>query len=127
MTESVRRTRRGKSPGRRKTDARFGGPSATADSILIAEFGQRALTQTDLASVMSDAVSLVSRRLNTEYVKVLELVPSGDGFLLTAGSGWRQGYVGQVVVPLRPDSHAGYTLQAGVPTLVDDLHTETRF
>ena len=118
MTESVSRTRRGESPGRRKTDGISMGPSATADSILIAEFGQRVLTQTDLASVMSDAVSLASRRLNTEYVKVLELVPSGEGFLLTAGVGWRQGYVGQVVVPLRPDSHAGYTLQAGVSILV---------
>ena len=66
-------------------------------------------------------------RLNTEYVKVLELVPSGEGFLLTAGVGWRPGYVGQVVVPLRPDSHAGYTLQAGAPIVVEDLHTETRF
>jgi PAS domain S-box-containing protein len=103
------------------------GPSAAADSILIAELGQRALTQTDLASVMSDAVSLVSQRLNTEYVKVLELAPGGEGFLLTAGVGWRPGYVGQVVVPLRADSHAGFTLQASVPIVVEDLHTETRF
>jgi PAS domain S-box-containing protein len=126
MTDSVSRTRR-TSPGRRKTDGMPVGPSAAADSILIAELGQRALTQTDLASVMSDAVSLVSQRLNTEYVKILELVPSGEGFLLTAGVGWRPGYVGQVVVPLQADSHAGYTLQAGAPIIVEDLHTETRF
>ena len=126
MTDSVSRTRR-KSPGRRKTDGISGVPSATPDSILIAELSQRALTQTDLGIVMSDAVSLVSRRLSIEYVKVLELVPGGEGFLLTAGMGWRPGYVGQVVVPRRADSHAGYTLQAGAPIVVEDLHTETRF
>ncbi|MEO8456463.1 MAG: PAS domain S-box protein [Chloroflexota bacterium] len=102
-------------------------PLSASDSALVAELSQRALTQSNVAIVMQDACELVRERLGTEFVKTLELVPSGEGLLLTAGVGWKPGYVGQVVVPLIRDSHAGYTMQEGEPILVEDLRTEKRF
>ncbi len=124
MTEQASRPRR-KSPGRRKSDQRE--TAAAAYSMVVAELARRALVQTDVSAVMDDASSLVSERLGTEYVKVLELVLGGEGFLLTAGIGWQPGYVGQVVVPLTDESQAGYTLHHGVAIVVEDLLTETRF
>jgi PAS domain S-box-containing protein len=124
MTDQISRPRR-KSAGRRKDDERA--QDIASDSIVIAELGQRALTRTSLAEVMDDAAALVSERLGTEYVKVLEIVPGGEGFLLTAGVGWPAGYVGQVVVPLSPDSQAAYTLHHGGPIVAEDLRAETRF
>ena len=98
-----------------------------ADAQLVAELGRRALGQHDLQVVMDDALAIVRDRLQTEFVKILELVPSGEGFLLTAGIGWKPGYVGQVVVPLIAESYAGYTMQQGRPIIVEDLKTEKRF
>lgn len=98
-----------------------------ADALTVAELGSRALVGTDVDAILEDACQLVADRLNTEFVKILELVPSGEGFLLTAGVGWEPGYVGQVVVPLVSDSHAGYTIIQNQPVVVEDLTTETRF
>ena len=99
----------------------------TSDAQVVAELGRRALTDPDSTAVLNDAVTVVSERLNVELAKVLELVPGGEGFLLTAGVGWQPGYVGQVVVPLIPESQAGYTMIHGRPVVVEDLRTEKRF
>lgn len=97
------------------------------DALLVAELARYALGADDFQSILDGAVELVSRRLGMRYVKVLELVPAGDGLLLTAGVGWPAGFVGQVVVPITADSQAGYTLKQGRTVVVDDLRTETRF
>jgi PAS domain S-box-containing protein len=128
MTDATSRAS-GTGSGRRKPGG--SGPdrraASGADSALVAELSQRALTQSNLAIVMQDACELASRRLSTEFVKILELVPTGEGLLLTSGIGWKPGYVGQVVVPLVAESHAGYTMQMGEPIIVEDLRTEKRF
>jgi PAS domain S-box-containing protein len=98
-----------------------------SDTLLVARLGERALTAGLTADVLQDAVELLSQRLGCEFVKVLELVPGGEGFLLTTGVGWKPGYVGQVVVPLIPESHAGYTMLQGHPVVVEDLRREKRF
>jgi len=98
-----------------------------SDALIVAQLGRRALTETDVTVILHDTSTVVADRLGTEFVKVLELVPSGEGFLLTAGVGWKPGYVGQVVVPLVPESYAGYTMLQSQPVVVEDLRTETRF
>jgi PAS domain S-box-containing protein len=103
------------------------GSQRSTDAQLVSELGRRALTETDIEVVYEDVLDLVVRRLDVELAKILELVPSGEGFLLVAGVGWQPGYVGQVVVPLVPESQAGYTMQTGEVVVVDDLRTETRF
>jgi len=124
-------TSRASGKGFRRREAKSPAPerraASPADSALVADLSQRALTQSNLAIVMQDACELVSRRLGTEFVKILELVPTGEGLLLTAGVGWKPGYVGQVVVPLLSESHAAYTMQKGEPIVVEDLRIEKRF
>ncbi len=97
------------------------------DALLVSELGKRALTARSFENFLQDALQTVSARLDTELVKILELVPNGEGFLLVAGIGWQPGYVGQVVVPLIPESQAGYTMAVGQAVIVEDLRKETRF
>jgi PAS domain S-box-containing protein len=114
-------------PRPRQAEDGFPDSGPLSDASLVAELGRRALTQSNNSIVMDEALAAISQRLNVEFAKILELVPSGEGFLLTAGIGWRPGYVGQVVVPLIPESQAGYTMQQGKVVIAEDLLAETRF
>ena len=93
----------------------------------VAELSQRALEGHDLASLLDDAVSLVTQILRVEFCKVLELLPKGDIFLLRAGAGWKEGYVGHTTLPTGRESHGGFALLSSSPVIVEDLKTETRF
>jgi GAF domain-containing protein len=72
-------------------------------------------------------VTLITQTLDVEYVKILELLPDGDTFLLRAGTGWRDGLVGQATVGAGMNSHAGYALLRAETVVVEDLRTEPRF
>lgn len=92
----------------------------------VAQLGQLALAGFPTDALFERAVHLVAERLDVEYAKVLEFLPSGD-FLLRAGIGWREGSIGSTVVPGGPGSQAGYTLLHSEPVIVADLAVETRF
>lgn len=94
---------------------------------IIADLGQQALETDDLDGLMHDVTVAVAETLDTEYCKVLELLPGGDEVFLRQGVGWREGLVGSATVPTDTDSQAGYTLISAEPVIVDDLRTETRF
>ena len=91
----------------------------------VAELSRRALEGRDLTSVLDDAVSLVTKVLDLEFCKVLEL--RGDALFLRAGIGWKEGSVGKVSLPIGLGSHGGFTLLSSSPVVVEDLRTETRF
>src|SRR5215510_14670549 len=77
---------------------------------VVAALGQRALLSTDLSVLMDEVLNTVLRTLDTDYCKVLELMPGGDRLLLRAGVGWKDGLVGHTIVGTEFDSMAGYTL-----------------
>lgn len=93
----------------------------------VAALGLNAIGGSDLTALFNSAVELISRNLQVEFGKILELRPQGDGLLLRAGVGWRPGLVGAAVVDAGRDSQAGYTLSVAKPVIVEDLRTETRF
>jgi len=124
---TTRRAQPEQPAGARLSAGNGASPSSLADAALVADLAKNALLKPDLRHVLEEAVHLVRERLSTEFVKVLELVPGREGFLMTAGVGWPAGYVGQVVVPLVSESQAGYTLQHGASVVVEDLRCETRF
>lgn len=93
----------------------------------VAELGQRALRSVPLSQLFDDAVGQVMRALGADYCKILELLPNRNALLLTAGAGWKPGYVGHATVGMGPDSHAGYTLSSGEPVVFEDLKNEKRF
>lgn len=91
----------------------------------VAELSRRALEGRDLTSVLDDAVALVTRVLDVEFCKVLEL--TDKALCLRAGVGWREGSVGKASLPIGLGSHGGFTLLSSSPVVVEDLRTETRF
>lgn len=93
----------------------------------ISELSQHALEGLDLRTLLDDAVSLVTQILGVEFCKMLELSPDRESLFLRAGSGWKAGYVGKVVLSAGPNSQAGFALLSRSPVIVDDLRTETRF
>jgi PAS domain S-box-containing protein len=93
----------------------------------IAELGQYALKGADMSRLMDKAVKLVAQILDSEYCKVLELLPDGKTLLLRAGLGWKEGLVGKATVPADAHSQASYTLHSDKPVIVEDLRTESRF
>ncbi len=94
---------------------------------VVAELGQRALTDPALDPLMEEAVRNVAAVLEVEFCKVLELLPGREGMFLRAGIGWKEGLVGNAVIGIGLDSQAGYTLLSKEPVLVWDLRSETRF
>jgi PAS domain S-box-containing protein len=98
-----------------------------AQQSIVAGLGVRALREEDLQAVMEESVALVARTLNVEYCEILEILPCGEGLLLLAGVGWREGLVGKATVGTEPDSQAGYTLATGEPVVVENLREEERF
>ncbi len=93
----------------------------------VAELGQSALTCREIDELFDEAVNAVSRSLDVEYCKVLELLPSGRELLLRSGVGWKEGVVGHATVGTELSSQAGYTLRSDLPVIVVDLRAETRF
>jgi PAS domain S-box-containing protein len=93
----------------------------------VAELSQRALGGGDLSAWLEECVRRVAGLLGVDYCEVLELLPEGKSLLLRVGVGWRDDLLGRATVPSGAHSHAGYTLLANEPVLVEDLRTETRF
>jgi PAS domain S-box-containing protein len=91
----------------------------------VAELSRRALEGRDLTFMLDDAVSVISKILDVEFCKVLEL--SGTALSLRAGVGWKEGSVGKVFLPTGLGSHGGFTLLSSSPVVVEDLNRETRF
>ncbi|NOX60927.1 MAG: GAF domain-containing protein [Chloroflexi bacterium] len=93
----------------------------------LARLSLRALRSADVQGMMDDLVQTVADVLRVDFVKVLELQPDGQGFLLRAGVGWQPGLVGRLVIGAGSESQAGYTLISDEPVVVADLASETRF
>jgi diguanylate cyclase (GGDEF)-like protein/PAS domain S-box-containing protein len=99
-----------------------------AQQSAITRFSAYAMTHRDVHGVMQQAVDLCALTLNIEYCLILEYTAdNSEEMLLRAGVGWRAGLAGKAMVATGGNSHAGYTLRAGEPVLIEDLGTELRF
>jgi excisionase family DNA binding protein/PAS domain S-box-containing protein len=94
---------------------------------VVAQISRRALETADLQLLFDEAVLFVYDTLRVDYSKILQLQPGGDHFLIIAGVGWQEGFVGQAKVSSAAYTQAGYTLLSNAPIVVDDLRRETRF
>lgn len=94
---------------------------------MVARLGQRALADTNLYSLLDEAVTLVAETLDAPYAKFLELLPEENSLLLRAGSGWKKGYVGKAKIDAGIDSQAGYSLMSSEPVIAEDLDAGERF
>lgn len=89
----------------------------------LGELRQHALSNVGVESLMAQAMRIIATTLDVPLVKVLELLPSGDDFVLRAGLGWKEGRVGKTLVSAGKHSQAGYTLHSVEPRVAGDLTT----
>ena len=93
----------------------------------LAQLGERALVETDIETLLNDAVSTVAVTLAVDFVKVLELMPGDSDLLLRAGFGWKPDCVGSVVLSKERDDYARYILDAAVPVITADFASQAPF
>lgn len=93
----------------------------------LAKFGGEALRSDDIGDLLQRATQLVSEAIEVDLVKVLQLLPDGQNFLVRAGVNWRPGVVGHATIPAHGGSAAGYALQTCEPVISEDVATEKRF
>ena len=93
---------------------------------IVAELGRRALTGTELAQVMSEAVDLVKSALEVECATILELLPEGD-LCFRAGAGWIDPPLGQTVADNSAATPAALVLSSQTPVVVEDFRSDDRF
>jgi diguanylate cyclase (GGDEF)-like protein/PAS domain S-box-containing protein len=93
----------------------------------VAELGRFALESHDLSELMARAVTTATATLGVDVGGVLELDDAERCLTLVAGVGLPVGAVGTYGVAIDESADAGYTLQTGEPTIVEDMATESRF
>ena len=93
----------------------------------VAHLSQQALAGAPVAVLMDEAVAIVARALDIEFVGLLEFRPESRSLLLRAGVGWGEGCVGRTILPADGDQHGGYALRSVTPVVVEDLASDRRF
>lgn len=116
IAEAIRRRR-----SERELEAR------ARQQAAVAKLGQQALQQVDLRALKQEAASTITETLGVEYCKILKRLPDDAGMKMVAGAGWKTGVVGNAILRIDQDSHAGYTLRNNGPVIIDDIRNETRF
>jgi diguanylate cyclase (GGDEF)-like protein len=99
----------------------------TRQQMEVARFGQRALEGADIDALTEEATQLMDRVLNIDIGGVMKLLPDGDELLLISAVGIPEEEIGKTRVPTGYQSQSGYALATGLPTVVEDWKTETRF
>ncbi|MGE3541711.1 MAG: GAF domain-containing protein [Candidatus Tectimicrobiota bacterium] len=94
---------------------------------VVAALGQRALRATNPLTLMAEIVQHVADTLHVEACAVLELLPEDEGLCIRANHGLPEALLAEARLSAGAETLAGYTLQVGVPVVVDDLRTERRF
>lgn len=89
--------------------------------------GTLALASNNVQEVCDKAVEIAADIFDAPLVKILHFGDMADRLEVIAGTGWREGLVGNTTVGIEHHSQAGYTLLSDAPVIVDDFHTEDRF
>ncbi|SFG04800.1 PAS domain S-box-containing protein [Halopelagius inordinatus] len=94
---------------------------------VVAELGQRALSNRDTDALLNDAVEAVAETLDMEYCEVFERHPADDTLRLKAGVGWDESLVGSATIDATENSQVSHTLYSQNPVAVEDADAESRF
>lgn len=99
----------------------------TMQQAALVDLGQRALAGAEVSELMDQAVAILTKTLDVDCARVLEIGPDRRGFSVRAGVGWDDVPVEIGAVDVRLRSQAGYTLVSDSPVIVEDFDEETRF
>jgi len=87
--------------------------SREREQAALAELSQSALRGEQLSSLFNSALALVRESLRVRFCGLLELTSGTDTLIMSAGLGWKQGYVGAASVPASRPSVAASDGGAG--------------
>ncbi len=107
----------------------------TADELLYrlqqqktaAQFGYFALKNESLPELLQEAVRLSALGVGATQAKYMEHLGNGQGFLVAAGVGWKEGVVGRARVGDDLESPAGYAFHTKQAVISNHLANEERF
>ena len=94
---------------------------------LIAAFGQKALANTQLDELLSQAAHVAAEGLGVALCSVLQLGLDGRSLVLKAGLGWEDESIGCRIADRDEPSQTRYVIERAEPVTFDDLARETRF
>jgi PAS domain S-box-containing protein len=93
----------------------------------VAKLGQAAVIHHDLEPLFEAAARELAEVLEGDITAIMQHVPAIGALRIVAGSGWRDGVVGNAVIPDNAGSHSGFALLSDSPVVSTDYETETRF
>jgi diguanylate cyclase (GGDEF)-like protein len=99
----------------------------TRQQMEVARFGQLAIEGTDIDGLTHEATQLIDRVLDIDVAGVMKLLPGGDELLLISAIGLPEEQIDKATAPTGYRSQSGYALATGLPTVVRDWRSETRF
>jgi diguanylate cyclase (GGDEF)-like protein len=100
---------------------------AARQQMEVARFGQLALEGAGVQELRDEVTQVMDRVLGVDIAGVLKLLPGGRELLLVSAAGLSQESIGKTTVPTGYESQSGYALATGLPTVVRDWRSETRF
>lgn len=93
----------------------------------LAELTQSVLANTDLATLMDQAVTLVAHTLAVPRNAIWEVLPLRNALVLRASIGWPKDAVNLPTVAVETTFVMGCTVLGTTPVIVEDWSSETRF
>ncbi|SEL50697.1 EAL domain-containing protein [Nitrosovibrio tenuis] len=94
---------------------------------LIAAFGQQALANLNIDELWDQAAVMVLQGLNVGFCKVLQLASDNSRFILKAGAGWKDGWIGRHIAATYENTQNRFVLASHRSVIVGDFHSEVRF
>ncbi|MEO8893372.1 MAG: GAF domain-containing protein [Coleofasciculaceae cyanobacterium] len=86
----------------------------------VAELGFQALSCADLSTLFNDALLLIAKTLNVQYVSLLELLSNGKSLMIVAELDQYTSF-GQSIVDVATNEEISYVLNSNQPIFLNDL------
>ncbi len=121
--------------GRPRTHPPLEGPSlrrCTPEDMglrmrLVAQFGRFAADCPDVQPLLDETCCVAAAGLASEFAKLLVYRDDEHGFVMQAGTGWRDGLVGHARLPADTGTAAGFAWHTGESVVSNDIVAEGRF
>nr|WP_275973977.1 PAS domain-containing protein [Argonema galeatum] len=87
------------------------------DHSALAQTSQLALAESNMKSLLDEAVNLITQTLGVKYALVLDLLKKDEGFIVRAGVGWQKDIVSKRI--LAENEQAVNKLLSGTPVIIE--------
>lgn len=100
--------------------------SQAKEQAAVAEFGHKVLGSVSVDAILADAVSIVMKTLDSEFVTILQHISDRKNYLIKEGLGWPEGVVGGGEVTIEHAVDAKESLLSVDSMTVSDFNLDTQ-